>query len=199
MSRRSLAVGLPLLALAGIVAGALTAAGARRSDGPLRSSSTNSVEFAVADDTVVSWGMVLPRNPTMGDIRIDSIEPATIDGLEVLGIRVNQVGPNGEGSVTNALGFPPFQVGTRPPDGSILRAAGEPPDLQVLLGVRRPRASSVGWIGGLRIRYEAGGAGYEVVLPWSLRILRPGGALLTGSRNLSSHLQAGGDPSRRQG
>jgi hypothetical protein len=171
--RGILAVGMPLVVLAAVVAFGMRTADSRRNDGPLGSHSVNSVEFAAPDDTVVTWGMVLPRNPTAGDIRIDSIEPTSIEGLQLMGVLVNPVGPDGEGSVTNAPGFPPAALWTGPPDGSVLRAAGAPPDLQVLIGVRRPTASGLGSIAGLRIRYEAGGVGYEAVLPWSLRILAP--------------------------
>ena len=189
MARRLLA-GAALLAVAVIGVVAANALRGPRQDGPLKTNGSFSVSYPLADDEVFIWGTDLPwyADPAVGDIRIDSIEPVGVRGLEVLGLVLNNSVRQSDGSCLSygnrsAATFPPPEVPTRAVNGAVLSAAGGRTcsnDPSVLVGVRRPRDSSAGRIEALRMVYRHQGVTYELVMPYSLDIYRvqtvtPGG------------------------
>lgn len=167
--RRPLGFGLLLLALAATLVLTIGVATARRSDGPLRSTSRTLVEIPTWDGEVVSWGMILPPNESATDIIIESIMPVGLDGLDLVGLGLHRVGAGGDESYTVGDGFPPSDIGTSPPSGAILPAGG-PSIIEVLVGIRRRAGISVGTIAALHIDYRAGGIAYEVELPWGVKV-----------------------------
>jgi hypothetical protein len=163
-------VALGALAVAVIVAGAPPSF---RTDGPLTTLSEDSVEFSVADaNQTWTWGMVLPANPTISDIVLDSITPVGVSGLDILGVSISH--PSIDGSIVNAKDYPPPGVAIGTPSGTVMTPVGTPDAaLQALFGVRLQPGSATGAISGIRVRYRASGTGYEVTLPWSLKIDGP--------------------------
>jgi hypothetical protein len=167
--RRVLEVGLPAVVLVVILATVAGTVQNARTDGPLRASSPVSVEFPLRPGQPATWGMTLPTNPTIADIRVESVEPVGVDGLKVLGVLVSH--PARDGSLVNALGFPPHGIVTSPVENSLLPALGSPmPELQALVGVALEPGHDSGAIDAIRVRYVAVGERYEAVFPWSLRI-----------------------------
>jgi hypothetical protein len=140
-----------------------------RNDGPLRSDSENNIAFSLPAGVGATWGMVLPRNPTLADIVLRQIDPVDVVGLDVIGIGVND--PEVVGQIANAFGFPPAGVPVSPPDGVILPRVGSAhPELQVMVGIRLKADAGHGTIGGLRVRYATPQGSYEVTLPWSVDV-----------------------------
>jgi hypothetical protein len=116
--------------------------------------------------------MPLPFNETAADIRIGSVEPLAPSGLDILGILASHPGPMD--GITSARGFPPPGAPTEPIAGAALHVRGSPDEaLYILIGVRRQPNAAAGVIEVLRVRYEAGGRLFEVVFPWSLRVVPP--------------------------
>lgn len=165
---------LVLVGAAAIVVAALlftlTIARGSRTDGPLQPPDRTGVEFPLPAGQPATWGMTLPTNPTMEDIQILAVEPQGLDGLDLLGIQIND--PAVEGSIVNALGFLPDGMSAEEVEGSVLPALGSPdPERQILVGVELPAGSTHGVIESLVLRYKAGGIDYIVELPWELSIL----------------------------
>lgn len=142
------------------------------SEGPWTTSSEATVEFPLATGADATWGMDLPPNGSAADIELLSIEPAHVSGLEVLGVSISPVGP--EGSIANALDYPPPGASPGPVDGVIVAPSGEgSTGQQVLIGVRRTDGDTAG-IDGLRVRYRIDSTTYENTWPWMLRLRTPG-------------------------
>ena len=136
------------------------------SDGPLEAMDRISIEQPLPSGETGTWGMVLPMNPTQSPITIESIDAVNPQGIEVIGIVVND--PDVDGGVGTALGFPPAGTTVRPAAGAVLQPAGSAsPNLQVLVGVRHDGIDR-GTIEALRIAYTLDGNRYEEVLPYSL-------------------------------
>ena len=159
--------GLVLIAVILVVGIAAIKKPSIRQDGPLQPNSTTTLEFPLAVNEAATWGIDLPENPTDSDIIISSAELVDPVGLSILGVTMNR--PN-TGGIVNAYGYPPAGMEVVPVEGSTLPAGGH---IQVLVGIQRPDGSKEGTIKGLRVRYIAAGQRYEVLLPYSLRIVSP--------------------------
>jgi hypothetical protein len=170
--RRSLvAVGVPALVVTLGVGGVLVTA--PRTDGPLVAPSAVTVEFELAIGRAGTWGIILPTNPTMSDITIESIEAVDARGLQIVGMLIND--PERDGGIGSLDVYPPLGVLARAVEGAVLPAVGtDPPHRQLLIGVRRT-GTDAGSIEALRVRYRHAGESYEVILPYSLRIRPAGG------------------------
>ena len=120
----------------------------------------------------MTWGSVLPSNPTDADIVIESIEPsAPVSGLTILGIGASD--PR-HGAVGTAASYPPPGINPAVVAGGVITPRdGASPVLQVVVGFRLddPRG---GRVAGLRIRYTTAGRRYETVLSDALIVLPPG-------------------------
>ena len=180
MTRRLL-LGAALVAIAVVVASAIVLRGPRH-DGPLKTNSSVTISYPLADNEIFIWGTNLPwyGDPAVGDIRIDSIEPVGTSGIEVLGLVLNNsvLQPDGiclsYGNRPAAI-FPPPDVPTRAVSGAVLSAADAKRcsnDPSVLVGVRWLPNSSAGRIDALRMLYSHRGIAYELVMPYSLDICR---------------------------
>lgn len=182
MKRRILVGGL-LVVLAVIVVVAANGLRGPRQDGPVRTNSRVTVSFPLAYDHVFVWGMPLPPNPTGSEVRIVSIEPVGITGLEILGVVVDFAVHRPDGSclmygVRPALSFPPPEIPTREVSGTLLLNNDRKPeacisDAEVLVGLRRVPNSSAGRIDALRMLYVHEGTTYELVMPYSFEVCRP--------------------------
>jgi len=181
MTRRLL-LGGALVAVTVIVIVAVNALRGPRHDGPLKTNSSVTISYPLADNEVLIWGTNLPwyGDPAVGDIRIDSIEPVGTSGIEVLGLVLNNSVLQPDGiclSYGNRVGasFPPPDVPTRAVSGAVLSAADGKRcsnDPSVLVGVRWLPNSSAGRIDALRMLYSHRGIAYELVMPYSLEICR---------------------------
>ena len=164
-----------------VVAAAIVLRGPRH-DGPLTTNGAFNISYTLADNEVFVWGMNLPwyGDPAVGDIRIDSIEPVGTQGLEVLGLVLNNSVLQPDGSCLSygagpAASFPPPGVPTREVSGAVLSAADGKRcsnDPSVLVGVRWLPNSSAGRIDALRMLYHHRGTAYELVMPYGLGICR---------------------------
>jgi len=169
-----------LLAVAAIAVLSIDVLRGPREDGPLKTNSSVRITYPLADDEVFVWGMNLPwvGDPAIGDIQIESIDPVGTRGLEVLGMVLNNSVLQADGTCLSygdrtAPSFPPPGVTTRDVQGAVLSAAdgrtcGNQPS--VLVGIRRPSASSAGRIDALRMLYRHNGIRYELLMPYSLDI-----------------------------
>lgn len=157
--------GLVLIAVILVVGIAAITKPSIRQDGPLRTNSTTNVEFGLRSDETASWGVDLPANPTDADITFVSAELVDPVGLSILGVTMNR--PN-TGGIANAYGYPPAGMEVFPVEGSTLPARGM---IQVVVGVQLPEGNAEGTIEGVRVTYVAAGQTYEVMLPYSLRII----------------------------
>ncbi len=181
MTGRILA-GAALLAVAATVVVAANSLRGPRHDGPLKTNSIVGISYPLADDEVFIWGTNLPwyGDAAVGDIRIDSIEPVGIRGIEMLGLVLNNSVLQPDGiclSYGNRVvaGFPPPDVPTRAVSGAVLSAAGGKTCsnlASVLVGVRWLPNSSAGRIDALRMLYRHQGTAYELVMPYSLDVCR---------------------------
>jgi hypothetical protein len=186
VTRRVLAGGL-LLAVAVVAAVVVNALRGPRQDGPLQlpPGTQFTVRTALPDGEVLIWGMDLPWDPSNrvpGDIRIESIETVGVRGVEVLGLVLNNAVLRPDGiclsyGVRPAATFPPPDVPIRDVKGAVLPAEDKRPCVNhpsVLVGVRRSPESALGVIEALRMLYEHQGTAYELVLPFTLEVRRPG-------------------------
>jgi len=190
MTRRLL-LGGALVAVTVIVIVAVSALRGPRQDGPLKTNSSVTISYPLADNEVLIWGTNLPwyGDAAVGEIRIDSIEPVGARGLEVLGLVLNNSVLQPDGSclsygVRPAASFPPPEVPTRAVSGAVLSAADGKRcsnDPSVLVGVRWLPNSSAGRIDALRMLYHHRGTAYELVMPYGLYIC-PGQADAQGRR-----------------
>jgi hypothetical protein len=139
--------------------------------GPLANARETSVTTHARPGTAMTWGTVLPENPTTVDVVIESIEPsAPASGLTILGIGVSD--PR-RGAVGTAATYPPPGIATREVAGAVITPRdGVSPYLQVVVGVRLDDPSE-GRIAGLRIRYATAGHRYETVLYDALLVVPP--------------------------
>jgi hypothetical protein len=146
-----------------------------RTDGPWQTGSQTQVEFPSDDGQTVTWGMPLPRNPTITPITVISVDPVNVTGLVVVGDGISKIDQvTGSGSIVNGPVWPPAGTTVEQPGAVILPVVGSGGyDLQVLFGVRRQTASAAGTIGGIRVRYRIGSDTYEVVFPWGLKLDPP--------------------------
>jgi hypothetical protein len=177
---RRLAVPLAITAtiVVAVIAALALSSPKYRTDGPWTSPDRVNVDFPIAANQSATWGMPLPKNPTLSAITIESIEPLDVRGIDVLGVRLGKIdATNGSGSIVNAPQWPPEGIDTLAVDGVVLPPVGAGSfDLQVLVGVRHEASEASGSIGGIRIRYELAGAHYEVLFPWSLGLSQPTGS-----------------------
>jgi hypothetical protein len=168
--RALIAVGVPALVVTLGVGGVLVSG--PRTDGPLTATSAITVEFTLATGRVGTWGVVLPTNPTISLIRIESIEAVHARGVAIVGMMIND--PERDGGIGTHDVFPPPGVHGRAVDGAVLPAMGaDAVHRQLLIGVHLTGRDE-GSIEALRVRYRHAATSYELVLPYSLR-LRPGG------------------------
>lgn len=138
-------------------------------DGPLVAPSSIGLSFPVPPGAAATWGVIFPYNPTDGDLTVLDVAPVGTSGLDVLGVVAVDAG---EGTIVNAIGFPPPGLRTRPVQGATLPpAARGVSDFEVLVGFRLRDDSSVGSIDAIRVEYAtASGERYEVMLPWTLEV-----------------------------
>jgi hypothetical protein len=180
--RRPVLTGALLLAVAITVAVAISALLAPRQGGPLQTTSRFNIKSPLATEELFVWGSQLPWDPAVGDIRIESIEPLGVRGLEVLGPVLSNSVLQADGTCLAYAGarlassFPPPEIPTREVRGAVLVAASGSlcsNHSSVLVGVRRPSDSSAGTIDALRMVYTHEGTTYEIVMPYSLDICPP--------------------------
>ena len=172
MRPRVLGIGIAVVVLVAAVVVAASATFGTRHGGPFDGYGKVGVAWPAAIGDSVTWAMPLPDNPTTTDILIDSITPAGVVGLEVLGVLVSTQGCAALPTISTT--FPPSGVSATVPQGAVLAALSQPCALHALLGVRRLPGSATGRIEGLRIRYHVGGIAYEDTLPWTLEVREPG-------------------------
>jgi hypothetical protein len=170
--RLALALAL-LLALGGIVL-AMGVGGSRdryEPNGPLESDRETRVTTHARPGSVITWGTVLPTNPTDHDIVIESIAPSEpVSGLTVLGLGVSD--PR-RVAVGTADRYPPLGITPVDVAGSVMTARDGPsPFVQVVVGIRLDDPTE-GRIAGLRIRYATNGHRYETVLHDELIVVPP--------------------------
>jgi hypothetical protein len=167
------AVVVAATAVGAVVAAVLLTRSGYEPGGPLASTRETSVTTHARPGTPITWGTVLPENPTADDIVIESIEPsAPASGLTVLGIGVSD--PR-RGAVGTAASYPPSGIKPLDVAGAVMTPrTGPSPFLQVVVGVRLddPRE---GHIAGLRIRYATARHRYETVLADALIVVPPEG------------------------
>jgi hypothetical protein len=139
--------------------------------GPLASTRETSVTTHARPGRPMTWGTVLPENPTGADIVIDSIEPsAPVAGLTILGIGVSD--PR-RGAVGTAATYPPPGITILDVASAVMTPrTGASPFVQVVIGIRLDDPH-VGRIAGLRIRYATAGHKYETVLADALIVVPP--------------------------
>lgn len=157
--------GLVLVAAILVVGIAAITKPADRHNGPLRTNSTTNIEFGLKPDETASWGVDLPPNPTDSDITFVSAELVDPVGLSILGVTMNR---SNTGGIANAYGYPPAGIEVFPVEGSTLPARGM---IQVIVGVQLPEGNAEGTIKGVRVTYVVAGQTYELLLPYSLRII----------------------------
>jgi hypothetical protein len=167
--RRLLIAVVAVLAGVAIIAILLPRSG-YETGGPLASIRDTSVTTHARPGARMTWGTVLPQNPTNTDIVIESIEPsAPVSGLTILGIGVSD--PR-RGAVGTAATYPPPGITPTIVAGSVItRPDGPSPFLQVIVGFRLDDPE--GRVAGLRIRYATGGRRYETVLSDALIVEPP--------------------------
>jgi hypothetical protein len=102
-ARSLVAVGIPALVVTLGVGGMLVTV--PRRDGPLVAPSAISVEFELAPGQAGTWGIVLPTNPTLSSITIESAEAVDARGVEVVGMLVND--PARDGGISSLDVYPP--------------------------------------------------------------------------------------------
>jgi hypothetical protein len=165
-----------IAAVAAAAAGAVVAAvlltrSGYETGGPLASTRETSVTTHARPGTPITWGTVLPENPTAADIVIESIEPsAAASGLTILGIGVSD--PR-RGAVGTAASYPPPGITPLDVAGAVMTPrTGSSPFIQVVVGIRLDDPHE-GRIEGLRIRYVAGGRRFETVLHDAVVLLPP--------------------------
>jgi hypothetical protein len=171
---RRLALSLALLAaLAGVVLVLGVGGGRDRYEqgGPLASDRETRVTTHARPGSAITWGTVLPTNPTDHDIVIESIVPSEpVSGLTVLGLGVSD--PR-RGAVGTADRYPPLGITPLDAAGSVMTPRDGPsPFVQVVVGIRLDDPSE-GRIAGLRIRYATDGRLYETVLHDELIVVPP--------------------------
>jgi hypothetical protein len=168
---RITAVVVAVTAVAASMAAFLLTRSGYETGGPLASVRETSVTTHARPGTPMTWGTVLPENPTAADIIIASIEPsAPTSGLTVLGIDVSD--PR-RGAVGTAASYPPPGISLRNVAGAVMTPrTGTSPFIQVVVGVRLDDRHE-GRIAGLRIRYVARGQRFETVLHDALVVLPP--------------------------
>lgn len=171
---RRLALVLALLVgLGGIVLVATVGAGhgGYEPGGPLASDRETRVTTHARPGSAITWGTVLPTNPTDHDIVIESIAPSEpVSGLMVLGLGVSD--PR-RGAVGTADRYPPLGITPLAAAGVVMTPRDGPsPFVQVVVGIRLDDPTE-GRIAGLRIRYATDGRRYETVLHDELVVQPP--------------------------
>ena len=155
-----------------------------RQDGPLQvpAGSHYGVRFPLADDRMSTWEAFVPFNPTVTDIRVESVELVGTKGIDVLGVVLGYPVSQADGVClsTGTLEierFPPSErITTSQVRGAVLPAADRRTCVNnptIVVGVQRQADSSVGVIAAVRVMYEYQGAMFELVLPQSLEVYRP--------------------------
>jgi hypothetical protein len=164
-----------LIAVVAVLAGvAITALLHPRSGyetgGPLATVRETSITTHARPGARMTWGTVLPQNPTNADIVVESIEPsAPVSGLTILGIGVSD--PR-RGAVGTAATYPPPGITPTTVAGSVITPRDGPsPFLQLVVGFRLDDPE--GRVAGLRIRYATGGRRFETVLSDALIVEPP--------------------------
>lgn len=155
-----------------LVAGFLLTSHAARTGGPLAQTRAYQDGIPVEQGGVVTWGVVLPRNPTAAEIVVLDIVPVHPVGVTVVGVLVHRA--NTDGAVGQHYGYPPSGVAAFAASGVALAPAGAPRvDFEALIGVELTDGSN-GSIDGLLIRYRHDDIEYADTLPYSLRVFPPG-------------------------
>lgn len=171
--RRPVRVGVAFTLLAAVVGvvGVVVSRAGYESGGPLASVRETSVTTHARPGSVITWGTVLPTNPTVDDIRLVSIEPSEpVTGLTILGLGVSN--PL-HGAVGTADRYPPPGITPLPVAGAIMTPRdGTTPFIQVVVGLRLDDPGG-GRIAGLRIRYVTDAHRYEMVLHDALAVVPP--------------------------
>jgi hypothetical protein len=162
-----------VVALAGVVLLVSVGGGRDRYEpgGPLASDRETRVTTHARPSSAITWGTVLPTNPTDHDIVIESIVPSEpVAGLTVLGLGVSD--PR-QGAVGTADRYPPPGITPLPIAGTVMTPRDGPsPFIQVVVGIRLDDATE-GRIAGLRIRYATDGQRYETLLHDELVVQPP--------------------------
>ena len=172
---RRLALALALLVALAAVVLVVTAVGSGRggyeAGGPLASDRETRVTTHARPGSAITWGTVLPTNPTAHDIVIESIVPSEpVSGLTVLGLGVSD--PR-QGAVGTADRYPPLGITPLAVAGAVMTPRDGPsPFVQVVVGIRLDDPTE-GRIAGLRIRYATAGRRYETVLHDELIVVPP--------------------------
>ena len=172
-----------LLAFVIIVMVAANAGWALHPGGPLQSVIQNTsqvtLRYPIGDGEALTWGMALPRNPTLTEMTIWSVEPVGIHGVEVLGVLLSYpvLKPNGMcASIGLVTGFPPAATPTREVRGAVLPTTDRmtcEDQPTVFVGVRRMTHSLDGTVDAMRLLYMQQGTRYEVILPFRLEVTQP--------------------------
>jgi hypothetical protein len=171
---RRLALALALLAALAAVVLLLSVGGGRgdyEQGGPLASDRETRVTTHARPGSVITWGTVLPTNPTEHDIVIESIVPSEpVSGLTVLGLGVSD--PR-RGAVGTADRYPPLGITPLAVAGALMTARDGPsPFIQVVVGIRLDDPTE-GRMAGLRIRYATDGHRYQTVIHDELIVVPP--------------------------
>ncbi len=179
--RRALALGVVVLLIVagGIVTMELNARVGHRTDGPIQISDEIRITYELEAGPSTTWGM--PLDGVLGKVvALKHVEPLDVVGLDVLGVRTcSGVAPAGGDFLhcapLNSGGWPPEGVATREVADTVIDGAPRS-SVGILIGLRRQTTASVATISNVRIVYTTDGDTYEVVQPWSLRLV-PSGAL----------------------
>jgi hypothetical protein len=174
-----------LLVCGGAIAVAANTFRGPQQDGPLQvpAGSHYAVTFPLADDRMASWEAFVPFNPTHRDIRIQSVELVGTKGIDVVGVVLGYpvLQTDGRCLSTGTLEidrFPPAgRITTNDVRGTVLPAAERRTcenNPTIVVGIRRASDSSVGLIASVRVLYEYQDTVFELMLPQSLEVHRPG-------------------------
>ena len=152
---------------------AAAAVGIAQSKGPLQPSSATTVQVPMTGSDVWTWGVDLPVNDTSSDIIVKSVELIDPEGLVVIGMTMTN--PSINGGVVAVRGFPPPGLVAFPVEGAVMTPrVGGSSELEVLVGLALSGEGTAGSVGGIRVRYTAGGRDFEVALPYTLQSIEPG-------------------------
>jgi hypothetical protein len=142
-------------------------------NGPVPTTEAVTVEYEFAAGGATTWGMTIPPPSDGAAVTLTKVELEGVSGLDVLGIRACDVSITGC-SVVNAAGWPLAGVETVPVEGLQLAPSGGGAVYGLLIGIQRQAQATAGSITAIKLDYTINGTAYEVIEPWSVRILAPG-------------------------
>lgn len=148
-----------------------------RTDGPLPASDETRITYELDAGQSTTWGM--PLDGALGKVVVlNVVEPLGVEGLEVLGLRTcSGAAPHGDDFLhcapLNSSGWPPAGVATHEVADTMIDGT-QNSSVGVLIGLRRQPTASEGTISAVRVVYTVEGVTYEVLQPWSLRLVPPG-------------------------